>query len=110
MAKKTKTEEVEFKKTKIVHVPLEMPTIYVNHAQISFSLFDATIIIGELQSANEETQTMNIHPRAKLVMSHGFLIEFAKLINKNLELFAKDADLNALPDRETEFLEVVNNK
>lgn len=96
MPKKEKTEEAKKpQKTKVDYLPLDVPSVYVNHAQMSFSIFDSSIVVGEIAGTDRGTNTMNVLPRVKLIMSHRFLVEFAALLNRNLEAFKSDERFQA---------------
>lgn len=96
MAIKTKQKnnnDSELKPQKVSFVKQEIPTIYVNHAQIGFSNFDAAIMVGEI-AGQKPNGDLDIYPRAKLMMSREFLVVFADLIYRNLELLGGDEALN----------------
>lgn len=88
MPKKTKPEVPP----KVTFVTSDVQTLYVNHAQLVFSQFDANMLIGEVQTVNTETG-LAVTPRAKLIMSHEFFVEFASLIARNLKHFEEDSEL-----------------
>lgn len=90
-----KANEAKLKPPEVVFVPEEMPTVYVNHAQIAFSNFDVSIIIGEL-SGLDKNGNLAIHPRARLVMAQPFLEEFAKLLYRNITAHHKHEEQAAL--------------
>jgi hypothetical protein len=74
----------------LIYVQPEIQTIYVNHAQLAFSSYDASLVIGEIGGLHEKG--MVVHPRAKLLMSHTFLKELAELLNRNIDLRRKNEE------------------
>jgi basic membrane lipoprotein Med (substrate-binding protein (PBP1-ABC) superfamily) len=99
---KKRQTEAEVRKLKVKHIlSEEVPTVYINHAQIGFSIYDASMLLGEIKGVDRTDNTLNIVPRVNIMMSHGFLKAFADLINQNLAAFDKDEDINPLANLET---------
>jgi hypothetical protein len=70
----------------------KVPTFYVNDARFTATPWDIYIEIGELEKSHPEDQSIDLVPRAKLVMSPGFALTFALIMNNFINKFKDDLD------------------
>lgn len=114
MATKTKTkqqannsETAKPIKQKFEFIQEQMPTVYVNHAQFAVSIFDASIVLGEITGA-DKNGVMQVIPRVKVLMSHDFTKEFARLLVRNIRAVGDNPDNSDDSKNEPNLIEMVS--